>query len=66
MTAITPGGLKVARYYSHPPVGFLRNFVITIFGEEYFKIETMSTPDENSHTPFLRNEFSKIFEDFLQ
>ena len=31
--------------------------------EEYFKIETISAFYQNSNMPFLRNEFSKIFEE---
>ena len=29
------------------------------------KVETVSTSDKNSSMPFLRNEFSKIFEEHL-
>ena len=52
-------------------------FVITIFvkmmfwlwtklsSEEYIKIDTMSASDQISNMPFLRNEFSKIFQDLF-
>ena len=52
---------------------FSWKFVITIFVKKDFhfelnrpKIETMSASDQNSNMPFLRNEFSKIFEDLLR
>ena len=56
----------------------LWKFVIRIFGktifwlwtlfsfENYFKLEKISGLDRNSNMPFLRNEFSKIFEDLLR
>ena len=47
---------------------FRRNFILimNMSFEELLKIEQISALDQNSYMPFMRNEFSKIFEDFLR
>ena len=46
---------------------FRRNFILimNISFEEKLKIEQISALDQNSYMPFMRNEFSKIFEDLF-